>query len=184
MKLTSVQEEFEMTVPTPDAEDTLLSITEVAAAFGLPISTLRYYDKIGLATASHRRARVRHYDHADLRRLAYVQLWHHDGALSIDRTSAIAGSKDRMQRNHVIEDSRHELAVRIAALTEAHEMLQHVTRCAYDDHTVCPIIRAYLTERVDTALRRSDDAHPREESVYSAMRRVKATLTEARDSGD
>ena len=68
--------------PLP-ADDRALSIAEVASAFGLPISTLRYYDKIGPVPVSHRRSRVRCYDRAALRRLMYVRLCHIDAALSI-----------------------------------------------------------------------------------------------------
>ena len=37
----------------------LYSISDVAEAFELPVSTLRYYDEIGLVTATTRRSRVR-----------------------------------------------------------------------------------------------------------------------------
>jgi hypothetical protein len=48
----------------------LYSITEVSKAFATPVSTLRYYDDIGLVPASCRRSRIRHYDHPALRRLS------------------------------------------------------------------------------------------------------------------
>ena len=78
----------------PDSTDGRpLSITEVSTAFGLPISTLRYYDKIGLVPATQRRSTVRCYGYTALLRLAYVQLWHGDGTLSIQQTQATLSSE-------------------------------------------------------------------------------------------
>jgi DNA-binding transcriptional MerR regulator len=135
-----------------DTADDLLSITQVAAAFRIPVSTLRYYDEIGLVPASHRRSRVRHYNRAALTQLAYVQLWHVDGSLGIEQTTAIVASMNRAQRNDVLERSRREMADRIARLREAHDMLLHAARCPHDDHDSCPVITAYLDNRVRGAL--------------------------------
>jgi DNA-binding transcriptional MerR regulator len=155
----------------------LLSISQVSQAFALPISTLRYYDKIGLVPASHRRSKVRYYDRADLGRLVYVQLWHADGALSIEQTEAILSSRDRAQRNEVIDDSRRRLADRIARLTEAHDMLNHLTRCPHDDHLTCSIVSTYLAERVDARLAHlAGNGDLDLEAPIPAMSRVKAAL--------
>lgn len=139
--------------PLP-ADDRALSIAEVASAFGLPISTLRYYDKIELVPASHRRSRVRCYDRVALRRLMYVQLCHIDAALSIEQTHAILSSRDRTQRNEVIDRRQQELAHRIARLTEAHDLLSHMNSCQYDDTLACPVTSDYLTQQLDAGLER------------------------------
>ncbi|HZZ50345.1 MAG TPA: MerR family transcriptional regulator [Pseudonocardia sp.] len=172
-----------MAAGTPDsANDRLLSISDVAVAFELPISTVRYYDKIGLAPASHRRSTVRYYDVAALRRLAYVQLWHADGALSIEQTEAILASRDRARRNEVIDHNRQELADRIARLTEAHDMLSHLTSCPYDDHLACPIASTYLDQRVDAGVERlAGRGELTHEAPVSVMYRVKAALEEHSD---
>ena len=161
------------------ASDQLLSISDVAIAFGLPVSTLRYYDKIGLVPAPHRRSRVRYYDREALTRLAYVRLWHADGALSIEQTTDILASSKRAQRNDVIERSRAELAERIALLTEAHELLSHMALCPYDSHLTCPIISTFLAERVDTAAERLAGHAHAAESAGPAIFRVAASLTPA-----
>jgi MerR family copper efflux transcriptional regulator len=50
-----------------------LSITEVARRTGVPSSTLRYYDKLGLLRAACRKANgYRHYDERGLERLAFI----------------------------------------------------------------------------------------------------------------
>lgn len=162
---------------TPSDGSRALSISQVSQAFALPISTLRYYDKIGLVPASHRRSTVRYYDHADLRRLVYVQLWHADGALSIEQTEAILSSRHRAQRNEVIDDSRRKLGDRIARLTEAHDMLNHMTRCPHDDHLTCAITSTYLTERVNAGLAHlAGNGDLTLEAPVPALYRVKAAL--------
>jgi DNA-binding transcriptional MerR regulator len=99
--------------------DLSYSISEVAQAFRLPVSTLRYYDDIGLVTAPTRHSRIRHYDRTTLERLAYVQLWGLDAGLSLQRTAAIVSATHRKQRNTLIEQSVEEIAHRIDQLTEA-----------------------------------------------------------------
>jgi DNA-binding transcriptional MerR regulator len=50
-----------------------LSITEVARRTGVPSSTLRYYDRLGLLQAAGREANgYRHYDERSLERLAFI----------------------------------------------------------------------------------------------------------------
>jgi DNA-binding transcriptional MerR regulator len=128
------------------------SISQVATAFEVPVSTLRYYDELGLVPSTSRRSRVRHYDVAALRRLAYIQLWRLDGMLSIEHTTEIVASLGRQHRNELLARSRDELDDRIRRLTEARDMLTHMMRCPIDDHLTCPVIGTYLAQRVDLAL--------------------------------
>jgi DNA-binding transcriptional MerR regulator len=143
-------------------EQTLYSISEVAAAFDVPVSTLRYYDDIGLAPATERRARVRYYDRRALHRLAYVQLWRLDGMLSIEQTAGILASADREQRNERLRRNQLELAMRIQRMQDAHEVLTHLMKCPHDDPLSCPVNVTLLSERIDAALdgRASQTAPP------------------------
>jgi DNA-binding transcriptional MerR regulator len=142
--------------------ETTYSITEVAAAFDVPVSTLRYYDDIELVPATERRARVRYYDRRALHRLAYVQLWRLDGMLSIDQTAAILASADREQRNDRLRRGQIELADRIQRMQDAHEVLTHLMKCPHDDPLTCPVNVTLLSERIDAALdgRASQTAPP------------------------
>ncbi|MEV7393553.1 MerR family transcriptional regulator [Streptomyces sp. NPDC091215] len=114
--------------------DLLYSITDVSDALAIPVSTLRYYDDIGLAPASCRRARVRHYDHRGLRRLVLVHLWRQDGALGVRRTAEVMRSTDHEPRNTLLRRSRDELAEQIRKLQEAHDLLSHILECREDDY--------------------------------------------------
>jgi DNA-binding transcriptional MerR regulator len=133
------------------------SISEVGTAFDVPVSTLRYYDDIGLVAASHRRSRVRHYDQGALERLVYVQLFRLDGMLSIDHTADLIASTNREQRNKLLSDSRAELADRIERLQQAHDMLAHMMKCPHDSTGECEVIGAFLSGRVAAAMGTADD---------------------------
>jgi len=50
-----------------------LSISEVACQFGMPASTLRYYERIGVLLPTRRVGGRRSYDEAALRRLALIR---------------------------------------------------------------------------------------------------------------
>lgn len=165
----------------------LYSISTVAAAFEVPVSTLRYYDEIGLVPAPYRRSRVRHYDRRALERLAYVQLWRRDGMLSIEHTLAIMGSVRRDQRNELLDRGRAELADRIRRLQDAADMLSHLKRCPKDDHLACPVTSAYVADRVDAALGQlTGDPAPRQEAAGPTLLRLVRSLVApaAGDMGD
>lgn len=137
----------------------LYSITDVATAFELPISTLRFYDEIGLADATVRRARVRYYDDDALMRLAYVMLWRFDGMLSVEHTKVVAASGNSDDRNQIINHCRDEIQRRINRLTNALETLEHMTQCTRDNPVCCPEGRRKLRRTVDNALARLASAH-------------------------
>ena len=128
------------------------SIGEVAAAFGVAVSTLRYYDDIGLVPAPRRQANVRYYDRRALELLAYAQLWRLDGSLSIEQTSAILTSTKGEERNELLARSREELAERIRRLQDAHDVLEHTMRCTHDEPLNCPVMSTLLNHRVEAAL--------------------------------
>jgi MerR family transcriptional regulator, redox-sensitive transcriptional activator SoxR len=67
-----------MTGPLREAYDEL-SISEVARQVGVRTSTLRYYEEIGLVTASRRVSGQRRYDTNILQRLAVIQTAQHAG---------------------------------------------------------------------------------------------------------
>lgn len=132
----------------------LYSIGEAAEAFQVPVSTLRYYDDIGLVSASVRRSRVRFYDRAALARLAYVLLWRLDGMLSVEHTTAIVASTNSKHRNELIERSRDELNDRIVRLSRARDTLDHMRNCPDDDPVTCIVTGARIRRQVDAALNR------------------------------
>ncbi|MFC8702376.1 MerR family transcriptional regulator [Streptomyces anulatus] len=130
----------------------LYSIGEVAEAFGLTVATLRFYEERGLVQHSERRARVRHYRRADLARLAYAQLWHEDGLLTLAETSAIVDSDRLGDRLALIATQREALRARIGKMERAVGVLTHMLDCRTDRALECPMTGAYVRGRVDAAL--------------------------------
>ncbi|MFJ4704635.1 MerR family transcriptional regulator [Streptomyces anulatus] len=130
----------------------LYSISEVAEAFGLTVATLRFYEERGLVQHSKRRARVRHYRRADLARLAYAQLWHEDGLLTLAETSAIVDSDRLGDRLALIATQRDALRARIGKMERAVGVLTHMLDCRTDRALECPMTGAYVRGRVDAAL--------------------------------
>ncbi|MEV5260087.1 MerR family transcriptional regulator [Streptomyces anulatus] len=130
----------------------LYSISEVAEAFGLTVATLRFYEERGLVQHSERRARVRHYRRADLARLAYAQLWHEDGLLTLAETSAIVDSDRLGDRLALIATQREALRARIGKMERAVGVLTHMLDCRTDRALECPMTGAYVRGRVDAAL--------------------------------
>ncbi|MEU6117321.1 MerR family transcriptional regulator [Streptomyces sp. NPDC047117] len=134
----------------------LWSISEVARAFGLSVSALRYYEECGLVRSTERRGRVRFYDRAALEQLAYVQLWRDDGLMSVADTAAVVGSDSVADRRTLISAQREVMLARIRSLTRAAAVLEHMLGCRTDRALECPMTGAYINSRVDAALSGED----------------------------
>ncbi|MGY3680602.1 MerR family transcriptional regulator [Streptomyces sp. TE33382] len=130
----------------------LYSISEVAEAFGLTVAALRFYEERGLVQHSERRGRVRHYRREDLARLAYAQLWHDDGMLTLTETSAIVDSEQLDDRLSLIAAQRDAMLDRIEKLDRAVAVLTHMLGCRTDKALDCPMTGGYIRGRVDAAL--------------------------------
>ncbi|MER6723817.1 MerR family transcriptional regulator [Streptomyces halstedii] len=130
----------------------LYSISEVAEAFGLTVAALRFYEERGLVRHSERRGRVRQYSRDDLARLAYAQLWHEDGLLTLTETSAIVDSEKVADRLGLITAQRDAMLERIEKLDRAVSVLTHMLGCRTDKALDCPMTGAYIRGRVDAAL--------------------------------
>ncbi|MVO85415.1 MerR family transcriptional regulator [Streptomyces sp. p1417] len=62
--------------------DELTPIREVADRFGLPLSTLHYWERRGLVEP-HRRSGRRYFDSEQVYRVALIQLWRETGLMSV-----------------------------------------------------------------------------------------------------
>lgn len=138
--------------------DDLFSIADVARAFGLSVPALRYYEERGLMEASERRGRVRYYSREDLGRLAYIQLWHEDGLLSLADTQAIVETGTVNNRRRLIEQRAAQMRDRITSLSRAVAVLEHMLGCRTDRARDCPTTMGYIRARVDAALAGEDFA--------------------------
>jgi DNA-binding transcriptional MerR regulator len=139
-------------------QDQRYSISLVARCFGMRVSALRYYDRVGLLTPAERRGNVRYYGRGELRRLALIQRLHQQGLVSLADTATLladAPERARPTWHDVLSRSAHALQTRIRHLQAAHDTLRHLLECP-DAHPVkqCPYLREQLDDAVDTALDR------------------------------
>ncbi|GAB2617860.1 hypothetical protein GCM10027168_57830 [Streptomyces capparidis] len=136
--------------------DERYSISQVARCFGVPVSTLRYYDDLGLLPAAERRGRVRHYGREELRRLALIQRLHHRGLVGLADTAALISESpaaDRPSGREVLLASIEGIAERIEDLRAAQRLLEHLLACPQTDPVrECAHLRAELGQVVDQAL--------------------------------
>lgn len=99
-----------------------LSITSVTKETGLPPSTLRYYEEIGLVRPTRRIGGRRQYDESVLQRLALIQTGQHAGFTLAELETLL---------NHVLETESgsadwHDLIAR--KLTEMEAMQANIKR--------------------------------------------------------
>jgi DNA-binding transcriptional MerR regulator len=98
------------------------SIKETAALTGLPASTLRYYEQVGVITPISRGASSKHrvYDEGDLDRLMAVSCLAATGMSLSDMRQYMAnaevGPSAAADQRRLLEEQRHRLAVEAEAL--------------------------------------------------------------------
>jgi DNA-binding transcriptional MerR regulator len=135
-------------------------ISQIARCFGVPVSTLRNYDDLGLLPAAERRGNVRHYGRAELRRLALIRRLHHRGLISLADTALLMAESpapDHPSGRAVVTASIEAIKGRIHDLQTAQQVLEHLLTCPRTDPVrECPHLRTELGQAVDHAL--ADDA--------------------------
>jgi MerR family copper efflux transcriptional regulator len=131
------------------SEDTLLPIGEVARRFGAAVSTLRYYDELGILEPAERRGSGRHYATPQLHRLALIQMLQ-DAGLTLDEIAElIAGPASGRTWHEVLDTRLDELERQIERMQGARATLAHMRQCPDRDPVrQCPYLAADLTERV------------------------------------
>jgi MerR family transcriptional regulator, copper efflux regulator len=134
-------------------EDTLVPIGEVARRFGVAVSTLRYYDELGLLEPAERRGSGRHYGNPQLERLALIQMLQ-GGELTLDEIAALLAGPDSGRTWGEVLDARlDELDRQIERMVSARATLAHMRECPDDDPVhECPYLAADVKERVTAAM--------------------------------
>lgn len=122
----------------------LLDIGEIARRSGVPPSTLRYYEEIGLISSNGRRGLRRQFDAGVLLKLSLIDLgksagfslteiagmFGRDGQLAIPRADLHAKA-DALQRQ-------------MAGLRVLRDALRHVAECPAASHLECPSFRKLM----------------------------------------
>jgi MerR family transcriptional regulator, redox-sensitive transcriptional activator SoxR len=112
----------------------LLTIGELAARGGLPTSTLRYYDRIGLIPATSRSGGQRRYDPKVIQRLRAVTLCQRSGFSLAEIRRLLDGGRpwQALARRKV-----EELQGRIAELEQTTALLRSALQCGCRSLETC-----------------------------------------------
>lgn len=121
-----------------------IDIGELAKASGVPPSTLRYYEQVGLISAVARHGLRRQYS-ADTRvQLALIALGKRAG-FTLDEIGTMFGP-DRQPQLHrpALIERADELDRQIRRLKTLSQMLRHVADCPAPSHLECPRFQKLL----------------------------------------
>lgn len=124
----------------------MLTIGGLAAAGGVGVETVRYYQRRGLMKTPPRDGGVRRYGADDVRRLRFIRQAQAAGfALdTIAELIALDASRDRPRARELARAHIAALDARIVELTAARTALEKLAReCAASDEGSCPIIAAF-----------------------------------------
>ncbi|RLQ88562.1 helix-turn-helix domain-containing protein [Notoacmeibacter ruber] len=119
----------------------LLDIAEVSRSSGVPASTLRYYDEIGLISSLGRHGLRRQFGPDVLLQLALIAMGKSAG-FSLEEISGMFGrdGKAKLPRQQ-LHDRADELDRHIRELTALRDTLRHVADCSAPSHMECPTFR-------------------------------------------
>jgi DNA-binding transcriptional MerR regulator len=123
----------------PDHERTLtpalLSIGELSEHTGLPTSTLRYYDELGLVRPAARAAGRRRYAESAVRDVGMILLFREIGFSLAEIGRFVAG--ERQDRRELIDQKLAELAERQHRIEVARTALEHGQQCPAGEPMKC-----------------------------------------------
>jgi MerR family mercuric resistance operon transcriptional regulator len=125
----------------------MLRISELAAAGGVGVETVRFYQRKGLLAAPRGEAAAgRHYGSDDVRRLRYIRQAQTAG-FSLADIAELIDLDRRDDRPRAREMARERIAAldeKIAALDEARRSLARLAKdCARGGDGPCPILAAF-----------------------------------------
>ena len=123
-----------------------LTIGKLAAAGGVGVETIRYYQRRGLLDAPARDAGMRRYGEHDVRRLRFIRAAQAAG-FTLDQIAellALDATDDRARARELARARIAELDARIAEMTAARDSLRKLAReCGGGTAGPCPILAAF-----------------------------------------
>jgi len=122
----------------------MIDIGEVAERSGVPPSTLRYYEEVGLIRSVRRHGLRRQFDADVLLTLSLIEL----GKTAGFSLTEIAGMFGKDGRPDIPRDQLHakaeELQRQMIDLRVLRDALRHVAECPAPSHLECPTFRKLL----------------------------------------
>ncbi len=129
----------------------MLTIGEVAEMVRVATSTLRYYERRGLATADSRVSGQRRYGPTTVRRIVFVQMLQ-DAGLSLDEITGVLTANDNASWKSIARERLDHLDDKIAQLQNARALLDGALMCRFD-HPLdeCRVMNAEIDRRLTLA---------------------------------
>lgn len=123
-----------------------LTIGKFAAAGGVGVETIRYYQRRGLLDTPRRFEGIRHYGDGDVRRLQFIRQAQTAGFTleEIKELLDLDSGEDRERARNLAKKRVGALDAKIAELQQARKALQRlVGECATDKSGPCPILASF-----------------------------------------
>lgn len=123
-----------------------MTIGKLAAAGGVGVETIRFYQRRGLLAEPDRNGGVRHYDGTDLSRLRFIRTAKSAGftLAEIAELLALDATEERARARELANTRIKEIDEKIVALKTARKSLKRLTdECAEGAKGRCPIIKAF-----------------------------------------
>jgi|SRR5947209_6848444 len=135
-----------LTDRAPDAD--VLAIGDVARRSGIPSSTIRYYEQIGLLPAPARASGRRRYKSEVLTQLAMIKLAR-DAGFSLDEIKLLLAEPDpsRERWQQLSEDKLRQLDADIVRLRAMRKLLEQARACGCLELSEC----ALVLQRLDSS---------------------------------
>lgn len=130
--------------PVPASES--LSIGELSERTGVPATTLRYYDDLGLVRPVARPAGRRRYAATAVRDVGVVILFREIGFSLAEIGRFVAGGQP--SRREMIDRKLAELAEQRHRIEVARLALEHGRQCPAPEHLACPRFRSIVDGRL------------------------------------
>ena len=107
-----------------------MKIAEVGEHYGIPLDTLRYYERIGLIPPVHRNeSGIRDYNDLDLRRVEFVKCMRSAGLpieVLIDYMGLVQQGDQTMEaRREILKEQRELLRARMREMQKTLDILDH-----------------------------------------------------------
>jgi MerR family redox-sensitive transcriptional activator SoxR len=119
------------TTTKKESEVALLPIGVLAARAGVPTSTVRYYERIGLLAPDDRQSGQRRYTDSSLRRLVFIGMLQ-DAGLSLDEIAAVLGAATVDDWKDIARRRLELLDRQLAELSRSRELLEGALLCRFD----------------------------------------------------
>jgi DNA-binding transcriptional MerR regulator len=129
-------------------DDATLTIGDLAEGAGVPTSTIRYYDRIGLLPADDRRSGQRRYTTTSLRRLVFIGMLQ-DAGLSLDDIAGVLDAQHKDEWKAIGAARLEVLTAEIERLERARGYLQGALLCRFDHPaTDCKVMGHEIDRRL------------------------------------